>query len=71
MPWEKTLKRYGVQTEGLIVHQDQDGVYLGHGWLYELAVREHVRRHSALGNKSSVRYLKEKGKIAGGDVSAN
>lgn len=28
---KKTLKRYGVQTEGLIVHQDQDSVYLGDG----------------------------------------
>ncbi|MDH7514241.1 MAG: integrase core domain-containing protein, partial [Clostridiales bacterium] len=25
----------------------------------------HIRRHSALGNKSPVRYLKEKGKIPG------
>jgi len=108
----------------MIIHQDQDGVYLGHGWLYELAVLDkvrvsysengakgnvhmesfngrfksenrllfweqddlaslkkvvsqriryynHVRRHSALGNKSPIRYLKEKGKIPGGDVSAN
>jgi len=115
---KKTLERYGVKTEGIIVHQDQDGVYLGHGWLYELAVRDkvrvsysengakgnvhmesfngrlksenrllfweqddlaslkkvvcqrlryynHVRRHSALGNKSPIRYLKEKGKIPG------
>ncbi len=102
----------------MIVHHDQDGVHLGHGWLYELAVRDkvrvsysetgakgnvhmgtfnsrfktenrllfweqedlvslkkvvaqriryynQVRRHSALGNKSPVRYLKEKGQIAG------
>jgi transposase InsO family protein len=115
---KKTLKRYGVQTEGLIVHHDRDGVYLGHGWLYELAVWDkvrvsysetgakgnvhmeafnsrfktenrlliweqedlvslkkvvaqriryynHLRRHSAPGNKSPVRYLKEKGQIAG------
>jgi putative transposase len=115
---KKTLKRYGVKTEGIIVHHDQDGVYLGHGWLYELAIRDkvrvsysengakgnvhmesfngrlkyenrllfweqdnlaslkkvvcqrlryynHVRRHSALGNKSPIRYLKEKGKTPG------
>lgn len=115
---KKTLKRYGVATGGLIVHQDQDGAYLGHGWLYELAVWDkvlvsysemgakgnvhmeafnsrfkkenlllfweqeelvslkkvvasriryynNVRRHSALGNKSPIRYLKEKGKIPG------
>jgi len=115
---KKTLERYEVKTEGIIVHHDQDGVYLGHGWLYELAVRDkvrvsysekgakgnvrmesfngrfksenrllfweqdglaslkkvvdqrlryynHVRRHSALGNKSPIRYLKEKGRITG------
>jgi putative transposase len=115
---KKTLQRYGLKTEGLIVHHDQDGVYLGHGWLYELVVRNkvrisysetgakgnvnmeafnsrfksenrllfweqdnlsalkevvrgriryynHVHRHSALGNKSPVRYLKEKGKTPG------
>jgi putative transposase len=113
---KKTLQRFAVKTEGLIVHHDQDGVYLGHGWLHELAVRDkvrvsysengakgnvhmesfngrlksenrllfweqdelaalkkvvaqriryynHVRRHSALGNKSPIRYLREKGKI--------
>lgn len=31
----------------------------------------HVRRHSALGNISPIRYLKEKDKTAGGDVSTN
>jgi transposase-like protein len=39
---KKTLESYGVKTEGIIVHHDQDGVYLGHGWLYELAVRDKV-----------------------------
>ena len=115
---KRTLKRCGVKTEGIIVHHDQDGVYLGHGWLYELAAQDkvrvsysengakgnvhmesfngrlkaenrllfweqddlaslkkvvdhriryynHVRRHSALGNKSPLRYLKEKGIITG------
>lgn len=111
------LKRLGQKTEDLIIHHDQDGVYIGHGWLYQLAVRdkvrvsysEHgargnvhmesfigrfkvenrllfweqedfeslakvvnsriryynfVRRHSALGNKSPIKYLKKKGKIS-------
>ena len=115
---KRTLQKYGLKIEGLIVHHDQDGVYLGHGWLHELAVRDkvrvsysengakgnvhmesfnsrlkvenrllfweqddfadlkkvvdqrlryynHVRRHSALGNKAPIRYLKEKGKIPG------
>ncbi len=119
--WRKaktTLRRYGRTTEGLIVHHDQDGVYLGHGWLRELAVQDkvrvsysengakgnvhmesfnsrfkaenrllfweqedlpslkkvvgqriryynHVRRHSALGYQSPIRYLKEKGRRPG------
>jgi putative transposase len=115
---KKMLQRCNRKTEGLIVHHDQDSVFLGHGWLYELVVLDkvrvsyaengakgnvhmeafnsrfktenrllfweqedlaslkrvveqrlryynHVRRHSALGNKSPVRYLKEKGKIPG------
>ena len=114
----KTLERYGVETEGILVHHDQHGIYLGHGWFYKLAVRDkvrasyaengakgnvhmesfngrlksenrllfweqddlaslkkvvcqrlryynHVRRHSALGNKSPIRYLKEKRKTSG------
>ena len=52
---KKTLKRYGLKTEGLIIHQDQDGVYLGHGWLYELAVRDKVRvSYSENGAKGNV-----------------
>ena len=52
---KKRLKRYGLKTEGLIVHQDQDGVYLGHGWLYELAVRDKVRvSYSETGAKGNV-----------------
>jgi transposase InsO family protein len=118
--WRKAkemLKRVGQGTENLIIHHDQDGVFIGHGWLYQIAVKdkvrvsysEHgakenvhmesfigrfktenrllfweqedleslekvvnsriryynfVRRHSALGNKSPIRYLKEKGRIS-------
>jgi putative transposase len=52
---KKTLGRYGVKTEGIIVHHDQDGVYLGHGWLYELAVRDKVRvSYSENGAKDNV-----------------
>jgi len=56
--WRKakaTLRRYGRKTEGLIVHHDQDGVYLGHGWLSELAVRDKVRvSYSESGAKGNV-----------------
>jgi putative transposase len=38
-----TLRRYGRETEGLIGHQDQDSVYLGHGWLFGLVVLDKVR----------------------------
>lgn len=56
--WRKaktTLRRYGRTTEGLIVHHDQDGVYLGHGWLHELAVLDKVRvSYSENGAKGNV-----------------
>ena len=52
---KKTLQRYGAKTEGIIVHHDQDGVYLGHGWLYELAIRDKVRvSYSENGAKGNV-----------------
>ena len=56
--WRKaktTLRRYGRTTEGLIVHHDQDGVYLSHGWLHELAVLDKVRvSYSENGAKGNV-----------------
>ncbi len=52
---KRTLKRYGLHIEGMIVHQDQDGVYLGHSWLYELAVLDKVRvSYSENGAKGNV-----------------
>ena len=52
---KKIMKRYGPQAEGLIVHQDQDGVYLGHSWLYEVAVRDKLRvSYSENGAKGNV-----------------
>jgi len=52
---KKTLQRYRQKTEGLIVHHDQDGVYLGHGWLYQLAVQDQVRiSYSENGAKGNV-----------------
>lgn len=117
--WRKAsskLRKYGQKLEGVIIHHDQDSVYISHCWLYETAIKDKVRisysengakdnvhmesfngrfksenrllfweqedlaslekvvnariryynqirRHSALGNKSPVKYLKEKGKI--------
>jgi putative transposase len=112
-----TLKRFGRRIEDIIIHHDQDGVYTGHRWLYEVVVDSKarisysedgakgnvhmeafigrfkdenrlifweqddieeleklvneriryynfIRRHSALGNKSPMKYLKEKGKLS-------
>jgi len=113
---KQTLKRLGQRLEDVIIHHDQDGVYLGHRWVHEIIVNsksrisyseegakenvhmesfngrfkqenrdlfwdqddleslkkvvaERIRyynfvlKHSALGNKSPIKYLKEKGKI--------
>jgi putative transposase len=118
--WRKaasTLQRYGRKTKGIIIHHDQDSVYISHRWLYEIAIKcnarvsysengakenvhmesfngrfksenrllfweqddfeslekvvndkiryyNRIRRHSSLGNKSPMKYLKEKGKIS-------
>ena len=125
--WERakaTLKRFGHKIANIIIHHDQDGVYRGHGWLYQVMVKDNlrvsfsedgakgnvhiesfngrfkeenrllfweqedleslrrvvdqriryynqVRRHSTLGNKSPLQYLREKGKILRRDVSEN
>lgn len=117
LAWEDcraTLHALGRSTRGMIVHHDQDGVYLGYGWLRQLLTNDgirvsysltgakgnvhmesfngrfkeenhllfweqedlnaltkvvaqrmtyynQVRRHSSLGNRSPITYLKEKG----------
>jgi len=37
------LKRLCQKIEGIIIHHDQDGVYIGHRWLYQVAVKDKVR----------------------------
>jgi putative transposase len=115
--WEACLrifKELGLTTDGIIIHHDQDGVYLGYRWLRAIMVQararvsysengargnvymesfngrfkeenrllfwdqddfgslqgcvneriryyNYERRHSALGNRSPITYLKEKG----------
>lgn len=112
-----TLRRLGQRIEDIIIHHDQDGVYTGHRWLYEVVVNSKarisysedgakgnvhmeafigrfkdenrlilweqddieeleklvnkriryynfIRRHSALGNESPMKYLKERGKLS-------
>lgn len=44
--WERArarLKRYGVKFGKVVVHQDQDGVYTGHRWLWQLRIKDRVR----------------------------
>jgi len=51
------LRRLGQKIEGIIIHHDQDGVYLGHRWLYQMAVKDKVRvSYSEDGAKGNV-YL--------------
>ena len=118
------LLNLGITAKGLIIHHDQDGVYLGYRWIHRIIVKDkalvsfsengargnvhmesfngrfkeenrllfweqddfrslrdavndriryynYVRRHSALGNKSPINYLKEKGILQKSIVSAN
>jgi len=123
--WKRTrfqLKRMGKKVKEVIIHHDQDGDFIGHEWLHQIAVKDkvrvsysedrakgnvqiesfigrlkeenrllfweqenlealkgvvnvriryynRVRRHSALGNRSPLKYLKEKGRIASRDAS--
>ena len=44
--WERArarLKWYGVKLGKVVVHQDQDGVYTGHQWLWQLRLKDRVR----------------------------
>jgi putative transposase len=118
------LGKLGITAEGCIVHHDQDGVYLGYRWLYQVITKamarvsysengargnvhmesfngrfkeenrllfweqddlrslhrciddriryyNHIRRHSALGNRSPMNYLKEKGILPRAIISGN
>jgi len=35
---KRALKKLGQKIEDIIIHHDQDGVYLGHRWVYEILV---------------------------------
>jgi len=51
------LRRLGQKIEGIIIHHDQDGVYIGHRWLHQVAVKDKVRvSYSEDGAKGNV-YL--------------
>jgi putative transposase len=56
--WENAkfmLKKLGQKVEGIIIHHDQDGVYIGYRWLYQVAVEDKVRiSYSEDGAKGNV-----------------
>lgn len=57
--WRKakdTLKRLGQDPEDRILHHEQDGVFIGHGLLSQIAVKDKVRVScSGDGAKENVR----------------
>lgn len=41
--WRKatvTLRRYKRKLKGIIIHHDQDSVFIGHGWLYAVVIKD-------------------------------
>lgn len=43
--WEEAkaiLKRFNARVKDIIIHHDQDGVYRGHGWLYQVMVKDSI-----------------------------
>jgi len=56
--WRKakmTLKRYQRNLKEMIIHHDQDSVYIGHGWLHEVVMKDEVRvSYSENGAKGNV-----------------
>jgi len=52
---KQTLKRLGQRLEHVIIHHDQDGVYLGHRWVHEIIVNSRSRiSYSEKGAKENV-----------------
>lgn len=50
-----TLKNFGIAPKGIIIHHDQDGVYLGYGWLSQVVVKAGARvSYSENGAKGNV-----------------
>ena len=52
---KRGLKKLGQKGEDIIIHHDQDGVYLGHRWVYEILVNSKARlSYSENGAKENV-----------------
>jgi putative transposase len=45
---KQTLKRYGIATQGMIVHHDQDPVYTSYAWTSQLLLKDEVQLSYAL-----------------------
>lgn len=44
--WKKawsTLKRLALKIEGIIIHHDQDGVFIGHKWLNQVMIKDKLQ----------------------------
>jgi hypothetical protein len=44
--WKRTrfqLRRMGKKVKEVIIHHDQDGVFIGHEWLHQVAIKDKVR----------------------------
>lgn len=56
--WEKarsTLKKLAQKIERIIIHHDQDGVFIGHMWLYQVVVKDKIQiSYSLDGAKGNV-----------------
>ena len=52
---KRGLKKLGQKVEDIIIHHDQDGVYLGHRWVHEILVNSKARlSYSENGAKENV-----------------
>ena len=63
---KKTLKSFGRAIEDVIIHSDQDGVYIGHRWLKEVVVKSKARAsYSENGCKGNVHMESFNGRFKG------
>lgn len=63
---KKTLKSFGRRLEDVILHNDQDGVYIGHRWLNEIVVKSKARAsYSENGCKGNVHMESFNGRFKG------
>jgi transposase InsO family protein len=60
------MKSFGRQIEDVIIHNDQDGVYIGHRWLSEIVMKSKARvSYSENGCKGNVHMESFNGRFKG------